>query len=469
MTSTVPSLFEAAQRVMPGGVSSPVRAYRSVGGDPVFIASAAGAFVTGADGNEYLDFVGSWGPALLGHAHPNVVAAVQSAAQWGLSFGAPTTAETALAEAIIARIPVLDKVRFTSTGTEACMTAIRLARGCTGRNLVIKFAGCYHGHSDALLAEAGSGVATQGLPGSAGVTPGATQDTLVLPYNDLPALEATFAQHGAAIAAVITEPCAANMGLVPPAPGWNTALRRLTAQHGALLIYDEVLTGFRASATGWWGIEGQPCSWEPDLFTFGKVIGGGMPLAALAGRADIMDHLAPVGAVYQAGTLSGNPLATASGLATLKLATADVYAGIGRWADQAVALLEERLTAASIPHAIQRGGTLFSVFFGEDPASRAAGQGSRVGGQGSRAGVARPNAVTTGAAVTNYAQAQRQDVDLFARFHRAMREAGVLLPPSAFETWFVSAAHGERELEMLNGALGAALPSLNSNQLRTAG
>ncbi|MCL1899860.1 MAG: glutamate-1-semialdehyde 2,1-aminomutase [Promicromonosporaceae bacterium] len=413
---------------MPGGVSSPVRAFGAVGGSPVFAASARGAYVTGVDGREYLDLVGSWGPALLGHAEPGVVAVVQRAAERGLSFGAPTAGETALAEAIRMRLgaEAVDKVRFTSTGTEATMTAIRLARGVTGRDVIVKFSGCYHGHSDALLAEAGSGVATGGLPASAGVTAGATHDTLVLPYNDLAAVEAAFATRGAEIAAVITEPAAANMGVVPPEPGWNEALRRLTREHGALLIYDEVLTGFRVSPTGWWGLDGQPDGWAPDLFTFGKVIGGGMPLAALAGRSAVMDHLAPLGPVYQAGTLSGNPLSVAAGLATLERADQDVYRSIDAFSQEASSLASQHLTAAGIPHRLQRAGSLLSVFWGQAASS---------------------------SPVTDYAAARRQDTALFARFFHAMLEAGVLLPPSAFEAWFFSAAHGPAELERLDAAL----------------
>lgn len=297
--------FERARAVIPGGVSSPVRAFGSVGGTPVFIVRAEGSRLWDVDGREYIDLVGSWGPALLGHAHPEVVAAVQAAASRGLSFGAPTVAEAELAEAIRRRVPLAEKVRLVSTGTEACMTAVRLARGATGRDLIVKFAGCYHGHSDALLAAAGSGVATAGLPGSAGVTAAAAAQTLVVPYNDVTAVREVFAQRGPEIAAVITEPAAANMGVVPPEPGFNARLRELTSAHGALLIYDEVLTGFRVSAAGWWGHEGGV---DPDLFTFGKVVGGGMPLAAIGGRAELMDLLAPLGPVYQAGTLSGTRL-----------------------------------------------------------------------------------------------------------------------------------------------------------------
>ena len=416
--------FERARRIIPGGVSSPVRAFGSVGGSPVFISRAAGPYLYDVDGREYVDLVGSWGPALLGHAHPDVVAAVQAAASRGLSFGAPTLAEAELAEAISARVPLAAKVRLVSTGTEACMTAVRLARGATERDLIVKFAGCYHGHSDALLAAAGSGLATGGLPGSAGVTAAATAQTLVLPYNDAEAIQAIFAERGDQIAAVITEPAAANMGIVPPEPGFNALLRALTAAHGALLIYDEVLTGFRVSASGWWGLEGGV---EPDLFTFGKVVGGGMPLAALGGRAELMDLLAPLGPVYQAGTLSGNPLATAAGIATLRLADDRVYAAV----DSAAATLSSEVAAAftraGVRHQLQRAGSLFSVFIGLD------------------------------SPVRDYATAQEQDTSAFAAFFHAMLDAGVALPPSAYEAWFVSAAHDQATLDRVLSALPAAV------------
>jgi glutamate-1-semialdehyde 2,1-aminomutase len=415
--------FARASQIIPGGVSSPVRAFGSVGGSPVFVARANGPFLYDVDGREYVDLVGSWGPALLGHAHPEVVAAVQAAAARGLSFGAPTVAEAELAEAVCARVPLAQKVRLVSTGTEACMTAVRLARGATGRDLLVKFAGCYHGHSDALLAAAGSGLATGGLPGSAGVTAAATAQTLVLPYNDADAVRALFAERGDEIAAVITEPAAANMGIVPPEPGFNAVLREVTAAHGSLLIYDEVLTGFRVSASGWWGLEGGV---EPDLFTFGKVVGGGMPLAALGGRADLMDLLAPLGPVYQAGTLSGNPLATAAGIATLRLADASVYARVDAAASRLADEVTAAFTGAGVPHMLQRAGSLFSVFLGVD------------------------------SPVRDYAAAQRQDTGAFRAFFHAMLDAGVALPPSAYEAWFLSATHDDRVLDRVVAALPAA-------------
>ncbi|MDF1490036.1 glutamate-1-semialdehyde 2,1-aminomutase [Tessaracoccus caeni] len=415
-------LITRARTVIPGGVSSPVRAYGSVGGDPVFVRSAKGARVMGSDGREYVDLVGSWGPALLGHAHPEVIAAVQSAAERGLSFGAPTEAEVELAELIRGRVPAAELVRFVSTGTEATMTAIRLARGATGRDKIVKFAGCYHGHSDALLAAAGSGVATQGLPGSAGVTAAAAGDTIVVEYNDLDAVRQVFADVGDQIACVITESVPCNMGVVPPAPGFNAALRGITESHGALLILDEVLAGFRVGPAGWWGLEG---GYTPDLFTFGKVVGGGMPLAALGGRREVMELLAPVGPVYQAGTLSGNPLATAAGIATLTLADDAVYAAVDVRSRELRSAIGEALTAAGVPHVIQAAGSLFSVFFRDEE-------------------------------VRDYEQAKQQDTEAFARFFHGMREAGVLLPPSAFEAWFVSAAHDDRAMEQIVEALPLA-------------
>ena len=466
--ATNAALFEAARAVIPGGVDSPVRAFGSVGGTPRFIASASGAHVTDAEGHRYVDLVGSWGPALLGHTHPGVVAAVQAAAARGLSFGAPTESETLLAEEVRRRVPAAQRVRFVSTGTEATMTAVRLARGATGRDLVVKFAGCYHGHSDGLLAAAGSGLATGGLPGSAGVPAAVAAQTIVLPYNDVAALEACFAERGSEIAAVITEGAPANMGIVPPAPGFNAAIRRVTAEHGALMILDEVLTGFRVGPAGWWGLEAvdgwtsdlpafaaepstagatssepdaaaapswpgadwrERAAWVPDLVTFGKVVGGGMPLAAVGGRAGIMDLLAPGGPVYQAGTLSGNPLATAAGLATLQLADDAVYASVAEHAQAIGEVVSAALSEQGVPHRVQRAGSLFSLMFGQQAAERG---------------------------VSDYEAARAQETWRYGPFFHAFLEAGVSLPPSVFEAWFVSAAHGEAELEAIAAAAPAA-------------
>jgi glutamate-1-semialdehyde 2,1-aminomutase len=414
------ALFDRALAVTPGGVNSPVRAFRAVGGTPRFMVRGEGPYLWDADGRRYVDLVCSWGPMILGHRHPAVLRAVQDAVSHGSSFGTPGVAEVELAEEIVARTPI-DQVRLVSSGTEATMSAIRLARGVTGRTKVVKFAGCYHGHVDSLLAAAGSGLATLGIPGTPGVTPGTAADTIVVPYNDIEAVEKVFADVGEQVACVITEAAAANMGVVPPLPGFNARLADLCREHGALFISDEVMTGFRVSRSGWYGIEGL----APDLMTFGKVMGGGLPAAAFGGRADLMSQLAPQGSVYQAGTLSGNPIATASGLATLRELDDDIYTTVDRRARQVSDAVSDALGAAGVAHRVQRAGSLFSVFF-------------------------------TDVDVVDYETATAQEAFRFSAFFHSLLASGVYLPPSAFEAWFLSAAHDDDAIGQVIDALPAA-------------
>ena len=404
-------LFARAQRVIPGGVNSPVRAFKAVGGTPRFIARAQGARVWDADGAAYVDYLGSWGPMIAGHAHPAVVEAVTRAARDGTSYGAPCAAEVELAERVTRLVPSIQKVRFVSSGTEATMSALRLARGFTARRKILKLEGCYHGHADALLVAAGSGVATLGIPGSPGVPEGTVADTVVAPYNDAAAAERVFAAHGRDLAAVIVEPVAGNMGCVPPRAGYLEALRELTRRHGALLVFDEVITGFRLGPGGAQAVYGI----EPDLTCLGKIIGGGLPVGAYGGRADIMDHVAPTGPVYQAGTLSGNPLAMAAGAATLDLLERPgTYARLEALTGRLCAGLERAARAAGVAVCVNR--SLFTVFFRPGP-------------------------------VVDYASARTADTAAFARFFHVMLDRGFYLPPAQLEAAFVSLAHSEADVD----------------------
>ena len=419
MTSRNQQLFELSQKCIPGGVNSPVRAFKSVGGVPIFFQRGQGAYVWDADNKPYLDYVGSWGPLILGHAHPDVIKAVMEKAQNGLTFGAPTEAELEIAQVLCARVPSIEQVRLVSSGTEATMSAIRLARGYTGRSRIIKFEGCYHGHEDALLVKAGSGALTFGYPSSAGVPAETAAHTMVLDYNDLAGLEQAFSESGNEIAAVIVEPIVGNMNLVLPKPGFLAALRSLCTKHGSVLIFDEVMTGFRVSATCAQGLYGI----RPDLTTLGKVIGGGMPMAAFGGKREIMQCLAPLGPVYQAGTLSGNPVAVAAGLATLRLVQA---AGFYEKLSASTRQLTEGLTAAAKKHGIvfcaQSVGGMFGLYFRASPP-------------------------------TSYAEVMECNKEAFNHFFHAMLSKGIYFAPSAFEAGFVSAAH---TAEDINKTLAAA-------------
>lgn len=403
--------FDTAVELMPGGVNSPVRAFKSVNMDPIFMESGKGATIKDIDGNEYIDYVLSWGPLILGHSDPDVVAGIQRIAETGSSFGAPTLAENELAQLVIDRVPSIEMIRMVSSGTEATMSALRLARGYTGRNIIMKFEGCYHGHGDSLLIKAGSGVATLGLPDSPGVPESIARNTITVPYNDLESVKLAFEEYGQDIAALIVEPVAGNMGVVPPEPGFLEGLREITTENGSLLIFDEVMTGFRVDYTcaqGYYGV-------TPDLTCLGKVIGGGLPVGAYGGSKEIMRHVAPAGTVYQAGTLSGNPLAMTAGIETLKKLTPASYEYFNKLGDQLEAGFREAAKKYNIPHTVNRAGSMIGFFF-------------------------------TNEKVINYDKAKTSDLDLFAEYYRLMAEEGIFLPPSQFEGMFLSAAHTEEHI-----------------------
>jgi len=417
--------FARARELMPGGVSSPVRAFGAVGGTPVFLESGQGAYVRDADGREYVDFLGSWGPLIVGHAHPKVVEAIRDQAGKGTTFGAPTELETELARRVVDRFPSIERVRFVSSGTEATMSAIRLARAATGRAGLVKIEGCYHGHADSLLVRAGSGVLTLGIPGSPGVPPDLAALTLIVPFGDADALARLLAERGETIAALIVEPVAGNMGVVPPPPGWLAALRALTAAHGVVLIFDEVMTGFRVHRGGAQTLYGV----TPDLTCLGKIVGGGLPVGAYGGRADLMDQVAPAGPVYQAGTLSGNPLAMRAGIATLdRLDEPGTYERLESVSARFASGLTAAAKDAGVPSVVNRVGSMLTAFFTETP-------------------------------VTDYASATLSDTKRYAAFHRAMLDRGVYLAPSQFEAAFLSTAH---EPAIVDRALAAARDAMHA-------
>ncbi|MCS7262617.1 MAG: glutamate-1-semialdehyde 2,1-aminomutase [Aquificaceae bacterium] len=419
-------LFEKARALMPGGVSSPVRAFKAVGGEPVVVASARGSRIWDAEGREYIDFLMSWGPLILGHAHPQVVRAVQEQAQKGLSYGLTNLHEITLAQMVVSAMPAVEMVRFVSSGTEATMSAIRLARGYTGRKYVVKFEGCYHGHGDSLLVSAGSGVATLGIPGTPGVPEEVAKLTLVVPYNDVGALKEVFERYGEDIACVIVEPVAGNMGVVLPKPGFLEAIREITRAYGALVICDEVITNFRLSKGGAQELLGR----DPDLTCMGKILGGGMPLGAYGGRREIMEKVAPEGPVYQAGTLSGNPLSVVAGIATLEeLFRLNPYQELQRLTQKLTAGIGEVLSRKGIPHRINQIGSMFTVFF-------------------------------TDREVYDYETAKTSDRELFGRFFRSLLREGVLIPPAQFEAWFLSTAHTEEDIDTALERVDRAVSSL---------
>jgi len=419
------NLFAEAQKIIPGGVNSPVRAFRAVGGTPRFIREAAGSKIIDTEGREYIDYLASWGPMILGHSHPDVVAAIREAAGRGTSYGAPTEIEIGMARRIVDAFPSVEMVRMVSSGTEAAMTAIRLARGFTGRDRIIKFAGCYHGHADSLLVKAGSGVATLGIPGSPGIPPQLAELTITLPFNDSDAVQNAVARYGDELACIIVEPVAGNMGVVPPRPGFLETLREATHQSGSLLIFDEVITGFRLAYGGWQNLTGL----IPDLTCLGKIIGGGLPVGALGGRREIMEYLAPTGPVYQAGTLSGNPIALSAGIATLDILRGKPYPALDAMASRLCSGMADLFRKKGLPFRINRVGSMFTLFF-------------------------------TAEEVVDFATASRSDTERFARFFQGMLEAGIYLAPAQFEAGFLSFAHTGEDIARTLAACEKALKTL---------